>query len=133
MNAQPLIHPNLFTTLGAFYPLTAEIQRLPSPDTQNADGEALRSDWTTVTGLTGIPARVEVYISRRGNEVRDKETVYERRSYYIQLAGWFPEIREKDRIITTEPKLGLSETYDIVSVGSDSQNFSTKLFGEVIA
>lgn len=133
MNAQPLVHTGLLGSLGLFYPLRADVQQLPSPDQQNADGEALRSSWTTIPGLTGIPARVTVYESRRGNEIRDPWTIYENRSYYILLAGWYPEIRMKMRLIVTEPKRGLQDIYDIMAVGFDSQSITTKLFGQIIA
>lgn len=133
MNDQPLVNPNLLASLTAFYPLRADVQQLPTPDAQNADGEALRSSWTAVPGLTSIPARVTVYESRRGNEIRGNYNIYEDRSYYILLAGWFPAIRMKMRLVVTEPKNGRQDIYDIRAVGFDSQNVTTKLFGEIIA
>jgi hypothetical protein len=133
MNAQPLVNPALLGSLSAFYPLRADVEQLPTPDQLNADGEALRSAWTTVTGLTDIPARVTVYESRRGNEIRTNYSTYENRTYYILLAGWFPEIRMKMRLVVTEPKHGTQDVYDIRAVGFDSQNVTTKLFGEIIA
>jgi hypothetical protein len=138
VNAPPLIDPRLLSNLGPFFPLLAEVQQLPTVDVQNADFEALRdqfddTNWSTVTGLVGIPCRVTPYISRRGNETRANYTVFDDRNCYIFLAGWFPEIRTKMRIVVTEPKRGLKDTYDIRSVGTDSQNITTKLYGEIIA
>ncbi len=128
-----IIDPRLMMTLGGFYTCTAEVQQLPTPDQQNADGEALRSTWSTVPGLTGISCRVTAIQTRKGDEPRANYTVYEDANYYIELAGWFPTVRMKMRLVVSGPKRGLSTTYDIKGVQFDPMGTYTKVFGEVLA
>ncbi len=130
MNPPPLIDPRLFGSMPQFFPQACEIQQLPATDEQNAIGEALVSDWATVTGLQSIPCYRSQFESRSGNEIRGAENIFTTRYFHIHLAGDYPSITDKMRA-TISDQYGTT-AYDIRSVYSDSQRASTKLYVEVI-
>jgi hypothetical protein len=126
-----LVHPHLLAQLAPkFFPDSAAIQQLPLETLNALHDPSAQTDWATVTGLAAIPCRVSNIPTKRGDEIRTPTTTYVSTTYWIVLAGCFPQIKETYSVLITHPE-GQTR-YNITSIYIDGLRKITKLEGQVI-
>jgi hypothetical protein len=113
--ARPLIHPKMLAGLKSFFNLTCEI--VQRTDTQGTDG-ALTPSWTTVSGLSRIPANLGEMTEQT---VVKSDGTYAVVSHAIMLAGFYPQITEDMQAVAD------GQTWLIVAVVWDALHTATQL------
>ncbi len=123
--ANPFIHPRLFEQLADFYPDFCNIQEASSP--QDTTGQPIVSAWADKPGHTGIRCRRSP-TSAPGisTERKRSNVVFTVATHAIELAGYYPGIREKMRAVVA------GQAFDIVSVESDGNSAMTRLVCQVV-
>lgn len=120
MTWQDLIHPRLLTDLFRFFASNCTIQRA----TQSAD--TYRSEVLTYANLAGHVSIPCIIAPTGGQEIKAPNMTYVVASHHVTLAGYYPNIREKDRAI-----IG-TMTLDILIVECDSQAETTRLICQIV-
>lgn len=116
------VHPRLMDRLApGFFPARATIEA--NAPTRAASGHPTPV-WTAVTGLRNIPASVSPFHFARSGELRRSEITIIEGTHRIGLAGSYPAITAKHRVVVTGPGAG---TYDITRPQTDGQMGMTVL------
>jgi head-tail adaptor len=104
-----------------FFPARATVQA--NTPTRSASGHPTPA-WTPVVGLRNIPAAVSPNRFSRSGESRRTELTIAESSHRVGLAGAYPAITAKHRVVVTGPGAG---TYDITRPQTDGQTGLTVL------
>lgn len=115
--ARSLVHPRLMDRLAqSHFPSRATIET--NSPTRTPSGHPM-SSWAPVAGLANIPAAVSpLHTGRGGGEQRTSDLTIIEATHRIGLAGAFPAITAKHRVVITGPSAGI---YDITRPQSDGQ------------
>ena len=114
----PLVDDRMFTALVDFYPKTCTITT-PTP-TQSITGFETNA-YNAVPALTDLACR---FAPNKGKEVKQSSQAYTVGSHTIVFNDYYSTITTKMRALID----GIS--YDILDVGHDSENETTRLYVE---
>ncbi len=104
-----------------FFPSRATIEA--KTPTRSASGHSVPA-WTPVAGLTNIPAAVSPFHFARTGEQRRTELTIIEGTHRIGLAGAYPSVTAKHRIVITGQHAGV---YDVTRPQTDGQSGMTVL------
>jgi hypothetical protein len=118
-NQRGIVHPNLMSALGGFYPSLCTIQA--ATETQSATG-AVQQGWADAPGLVGLRCRLAPAPNSANREVRAEAGTYGEFNYTVALAGYYPAITEQSRAVVD------GTAYDVQSVAHDGNHTTTEMF-----
>ncbi len=123
-NQRGIVHPNLMSALGGFYPSLCTIRA--ATETQSATG-AVQQGWADAPGLVGLRCRMAPAEGvQAARELRLIEGTHVELLYSIALAGHYPAITEQMQVLVDET------AYDIVGVLHDGNHAATRLFVRLV-
>lgn len=127
--ARSLVDDRLVPRLASrgFYPDRATIE-LNTPTRTGSGAET--PGWAGVPGLVNIPAAVSPMIFTRAGEQRSGDRTVSETTHRIGLAGSFPGINSRHRIVVTGAHAGI---YDVIRQDLDSQAAMTVLEARIVS
>jgi head-tail adaptor len=118
-----LIHDGLLDSIPRAYLAVVDIQ--VNTPTQNPDGEEVDS-WANHSTMVNLSGTLAKSITT-GQEQRRQDLTISRSTLILDLAGYYPDITDTNRVSLTTPLGGRDEVYNIMQVLHDSQARQTRL------
>lgn len=115
-----IISPRMFASLAAFFPNVCTIQE--ASETRDAAGQPIP---TWADKYQAVACRVQ---PAGANERRAAEGIYSTATHTVALAGYYPAITAKMRLVVFSDDL----TLDILGAESDAGHNHTRVYCEVV-
>lgn len=115
-----MINPRLMATLAPIYTSLGTIQA--AAEARDAAGQPIKT-WANLVGHGNISCHIEI---TGGHETKATNQVYATATHEINLAGYYPLITPKMRLVD-----GDGNTFDILLVDHETFKAFTKLIAEI--
>lgn len=124
MTQQRIIHPRMLSHVARFhYPNTVSVQSMTVVFDSSNEQTIV---WIDDPLLLDLQAYIEPFDNRMGEMRRADQTIVEN-AWHIQLAGYYPTIKEEDQVTDD-----LGRVHNILGVDHDAFKTQTNLKTEII-